>query len=230
MSVSEPAGPSPWFTLVTEGSCEACGLTPSVVLESELGEAIQREAQAWRSTLLPLASLPALRIRPADDVWSANEYGAHTRDTVVVFLERLEFALREHEPRFAYQDQERRARECHYNELDPRTIVRELGTLAARFSALLDGLRDEQWARGGERLPGERFDIKTLARFALHEVRHHRVDAERSAKLALERNAGEEVPVIGPLSESDEALIFDAYAAAVDEAVAFPRTPPATFD
>jgi hypothetical protein len=52
-----------------------------------------------------------------------------------------------------------------------------------RFKLVLELLPEDSWRRSGTRLEDERFDIALLARFALHEARHHRVDAERSASL-----------------------------------------------
>jgi hypothetical protein len=52
---------------------------------------------------------------------------------------------------------------------------------AERFAQMLDSLPSDAWVREGTRLEDELFDIALLARFALHEVRHHRVDAGHSA-------------------------------------------------
>jgi hypothetical protein len=67
-----------------------------------------------------------------------------------------------------------------HNE-DPREGVAAICVNAGRFAHLLDTLPPDAWAREGTRLEDDSFDVALLARFALHEVRHHRFDAEHCA-------------------------------------------------
>lgn len=175
--------PSPWFSVVRDGKCSLCGLTASAVERGELGPAIVHEARQWGAMVRPLVDLAALRRRPRAGVWSALEYACHTRDTVALFRERTEQALVVEHPQFEYQDQDELVVEQRYNEQDPRQVCDDLLEAAERYADRLVGLSDDEWERTGTRLEDEVFDVALLARFALHEARHHRVDAESSVGL-----------------------------------------------
>jgi ribosomal protein S18 acetylase RimI-like enzyme len=219
---------SPWFVIVTKGTCDDCGATPSAIDTYQLGPRIAEEAQNWDALLNELAGDPVLRTRPAANVWSPLEYAVHARDTLQVFLDRTRLALAVTEPHFAYQDQDELVVAAHYNQQDPRTIGRALRDVGAEFSAVLGSLPRHVWARGGRRLPGERFDIADLARFAWHELSHHRHDAQRSASHALVRAELSQSVFVAAYDESAEDSIYAAYAAAVDTGEAFPRHSPTT--
>jgi hypothetical protein len=153
----------------------------SSVPETELGVAIVLEAQRWSAFLDSLVDSPSLARRPSPEVWSALEYSCHVRDTLALFADRTRLALTCDDPRFAYQDQDTAVVDGRYNDSDPRVVAAEILTNAEQFRLLLEPLSAGSWRRSGTRLEGERFDIALLARFALHETRHHRIDAERSA-------------------------------------------------
>lgn len=50
---------------------------------------------------------------------------------------------------------------------------------ADHLAALAEGVPESGWNRGATRRPGEHFTTEGLLRFALHEIRHHRVDARQ---------------------------------------------------
>jgi hypothetical protein len=170
-----------WFLIVRDGSCPACGLVASSLEQGDLGIAIVGEAQLWDDLLTRLGDSPSLSTRPASDVWSALEYAGHVRDTLTLFAYRIRLAIDTENPRFEYQDQEVAIINRRYGDQDPEVVSAAICANAARFSQLLDTLPSEAWIRGGTRLEDEFFDVTLLARFALHEVRHHRLDAEHSA-------------------------------------------------
>jgi len=59
-----------------------------------------------------------------------------------------------------------------------------LAANAERLATTSAAVREQEWSREGTRRPGERFTVERLVRFALHEVRHHRGDAERLVRAA----------------------------------------------
>jgi DinB superfamily len=173
---------SQWFLIVRDGMCPSCGLAASSVREEELASAMVAEAGRWVALLDSLSGTPSLRARPSPRVWSALEYAGHTRDTLALFAERVELALAVDDPQFGYQNQDRAVEDGRYNDQDPGIVAGGLLANAEHFAVLLETLPAGGWRRGGIRLEGERFDVALLARFALHEARHHRIDATRSSQ------------------------------------------------
>jgi hypothetical protein len=149
--------------------------------EGDLAVAIVEEAQLWEGLLARLSQAPTLTARPAPGVWSSMEYAGHVRDTLTLFADRIQLAGEVDNPRFEYQDQELAVIDRRYNDDDTREVAEAISANAERLADLLDTLPSDAWVRGGTRLEDEFFDVALLARFALHEVRHHRVDAEISA-------------------------------------------------
>ena len=111
--------------------------------------------------------------------WSALEYAAHVRDVLKKFADRVERTLGEHEPVFGWWDHERAAIEEAYNAQDPEVVAGVLRDSAERLAALAERVPEWGWNRGATRRPGEHFTTEGLLRFALHEMRHHRVDAQQ---------------------------------------------------
>jgi hypothetical protein len=172
---------SRWFLIVRDGSCPECGLVASSVAVGDLGTAILGGARQWDDLLSRLSDTPSLSARPAPGVWSALEYACHVRDTLTLFADRIQLAIDIENPHFEYQDQEAAVVRRRYNDADSQEVAAAIFANADRFARVLDTLPTDAWVRGGTRLEDEFFDIALLARFALHEVRHHRVDAEHSA-------------------------------------------------
>jgi hypothetical protein len=59
-----------------------------------------------------------------------------------------------------------------------------MGRNAAKLSEALRLVTEDDWDRSASRWGGERITIEELARFALHEVVHHRNDAQQALDLA----------------------------------------------
>jgi DinB family protein len=172
--------PSRWFEIVDSGHCDQCGLTASAIAPEQLAGAIKDAAGQWDEFLPNFRDHAALRCRPDALVWSALEYACHVRDTLQVFLQRAHLVLSTADPQFEYQDQDALVTSRQYNAQDPRAVSREIRQVAAEFAQLLSRTPRGTWGRSGTRLEGERFDLAGLARFALHEARHHLVDARAS--------------------------------------------------
>lgn len=175
-----PAEPEPdWFAVVVAGHCDDCGYTPSDGPASSVGSRIRDEAYRW-TTLLRPADDDLVRRRPTAHVWSALEYGAHVRDVLAVFSDRVLRMLAETEPELGWWDHEAAIEDGFANESDREAVADDLMANADRLAVVLGDISGDQWERGGTRRDGERFTIELLVRFALHEVAHHRMDAERS--------------------------------------------------
>jgi hypothetical protein len=171
--------PRRWFLVVRDGNCPECRLEAATVEEANLGEAIFEESLRWSELLTSRAGSPALVGRPLASVWSPLEYGRHVRDVLVLFAERIRLAVATEKPTFEYQDQNEAIVEGRYNEADPSVVAQDILVEVRDFHLLLDTVPGDNWRRYGTHNDDERFDVSLLARFALHEIRHHRVDAER---------------------------------------------------
>jgi hypothetical protein len=161
--------------------CPDCGADPSTLVDGSLGREVSREIAAW-GRLLAAADPVRVRARPVDDVWSALEYACHVRDLLPVMTERLSRIRSEDEPSLGWWDHEASVIDDHYNEQVPVLVVEAMTRNARDFAAALALVEAEEWDRGADRRPGERFTVRGIARFVLHEVIHHRDDAARSLK------------------------------------------------
>ena len=169
-----------WFALVSgDERCIGCGMQPAELPARALGAQIRDEVHAF-GELLAEADDDAVRRRPAPATWSALEYGVHVRDLLTVFAERVIRTLAEHEPELGWWDHEAAIADGMANESDVGAVVDDLGRNAAKLSEALRLVSDEDWMRVGTRRADERFTIELMARFALHEVLHHRDDAVRA--------------------------------------------------
>jgi hypothetical protein len=174
-----------WLPLVASAAtCAGCGLAPAELPARALGAQIRDEVHAL-GLLLAAADDRALRRRPAPGSWSALEYGVHVRDLLVVFADRVVRTLADHEPELGWWDHEAAIADQMANESFVDAVVDDLGRNASKLSESLRLVSDEDWARAATRRSGERFTIELMARFALHEVVHHRADARAALDAAV---------------------------------------------
>lgn len=172
-------GETDWFAVVVSGHCRWCGHDPAGGAPSAIGARIRDEAHRWTTVLRP-ADDELVRRRPSPDVWSALEYAVHVRDVLAVFTERVLRMLAETEPELGWWDHEAAIEDGFANESDRSAVADDLLANADRLAEVLRLVSGDQWERGGLRREDERFTIELLARFALHELAHHRIDAEGS--------------------------------------------------
>jgi len=169
-----------WVSVVALETCDECGLNSSAVARHDLAEQFATEAEEWTSLLLetPRERL-TLRSLPG---WSALEYAAHVRDVLHNFAQRVERAATEDRPVFGWWDHEAAAVDHRYNEQEPARVAADLRANADRLVSLAGSLSEPDWRREGVRRQHEVFSIEGLFRFALHETRHHRHDAEERSR------------------------------------------------
>ncbi len=180
--MSEPAGqggPAPIepdtkdWTWVLGRVCPECGFDASAVDPRALGQAVRATVPRWTAAL----ARPDVRVRPARDVWSPLEYGAHVRDVLRVFDERLRLMLTQDDPLFADWDQDAATVAHRYDLQDPSVVSGELAaaaaTIAADFDAVPGGAVPDAWSRPGRRSNGSVFTVASLGTYFLHDVLHH---------------------------------------------------------
>ena len=168
-----------WRDIVALGTCAGCGLTATDGDFAELGGCLRDEAQKW-ATLLATADDHQMRARPTPDRWSALEYAAHVRDLLPVMAERTMRTLVEDEPELGWWDQEAALADSWANESDGAAVAEDIARNAAHFGQVLDHVPADGWERTATRGGTDRFTVELLARYALHEMVHHRADALHS--------------------------------------------------
>lgn len=168
----EPAVPVPddkdW-TWVLDRPCAECGFDAPAVRPADLADRILATTPRWRAAL----SAASASTRPAPDVWSTTEYGAHVRDVHAIFGRRARLILDEDDPEFENWDQDETALAARYWLADPAVVAQELAAEAEQTAQVFAGPTDEQWARTGRRSNGSFFTLETLGRYYLHDVEHH---------------------------------------------------------
>lgn len=140
---------------------------------ADLPKTIGELAARWRQVL----ARPAVRERPAPQVWSPLEYGCHVRDVFDLFGERARLIREQDEPRFANWDQDLTAIESRYWEADPAVVAEQIGPAAQSAAVAFSDVDPQEWDRRGFRSNGSEFTLRTLGSYFLHDVVHHLHDA-----------------------------------------------------
>ncbi len=120
------------------------------------------------------------RRRPDSSTWSALEYTGHVADR----LDHLGPAIRritvEDHPAISVFDNDQRATEQAYNDLDRTEVLGWLDLACAELASVLEGVSPDDWTRIGL-LAGVPRDALTVARDGVHEGSHHLRDVQPGA-------------------------------------------------
>ena len=165
---------------VIEERCAECVFDYAATARRELPGAVATWG-ALHAAILAGIDAVTLRTHHRLDVWSALEYGCHTRDVLAVQGERIYQVLTVQEPLFESMRREQRAVEFDYNAQDPHVVATQLTEAAGYLRQLLLSLAAEDWHRTGWfnwPVPTQR-DVDWMARHALHELVHHLLDVRR---------------------------------------------------
>ena len=157
------------WTWVLEQACPECGFRAGDVGRGDLPGLIGGWASRWRTVL----AREDVAQRPGPAVWSALEYGAHVRDVLRVFDERVGLMLDQDAPTFANWDQDATAVAERYGEQDPATVAHELTLAAAALAVRFAEVPADAWERTGLRSNGSHFTVESLGRYFAHDVVHH---------------------------------------------------------
>lgn len=188
MADQQPKHESKNWTWVLDRTCDECHYVASDFDRDELGAKLRTNAAAWRTTL-GRGSIVSERppVPPGGDViWSALEYGAHTRDVYEIFADRVKLMLKKSNPTFKDWDQNKAAVKGKYGQQDPGRVAYALATNAGKVADIYDRLSSDDWERPGMRSDGEAFTVETLGRYILHDLVHHLADAERGFEAIYE--------------------------------------------
>lgn len=167
-----------WARAQTE-RCPQCGEDPSSIEYALLGDALLEAAAAWR-TFLHEADDGYLRTIPGPGIFSPIQYGAHVRDIQRVYGDRILLMLHEENPVFPQFNPDESAW-AGYNQISTDALSDDLEAQAQRLADILGGLQPDDWERTMVRDGGTdgvfSFTVAGLASYAVHESRHHLLDA-----------------------------------------------------
>ncbi len=155
--------------------CPQCHQHPAALPPGTLGALALTSAAAWRS-FLAQADDAFLRRSPAPGHWSPIQYGAHARDMLRVFGDRILLAVAEDNPSVPWLHLEAEERAA-YNRLGVEALADDLAAQATRFQAVVAGCRGPDWTRTAMRDGLDRLTVRGLACFGIHEAHHHLLDA-----------------------------------------------------
>lgn len=180
-STEQPVPDTKDWTWVLDRTCDQCGYDSSTIARDQLGGRFRANAAAWRA-VLKRGDIVARRPPTPDGsslVWSALEYGCHTRDVYDLVAERLKAMLKKSDPTFKDWDQNKAAIKGKYDQQDPDKVAYKLAVNAGAVADTFDRLSDAEWARTGTRSDGAKFTIETFGIYILHDLEHHLWDAEQ---------------------------------------------------
>ncbi|WP_147917800.1 DinB family protein [Ruania zhangjianzhongii] len=190
------------WTWVLQQRCPQCSLDAGVLTLAEIPAVIRAQVQVWPVVLLRAD----VRDRPQPQVWSPLEYGAHTRDALGLFTDRLALILTEDEPTFPDWDPNEAALAGRYHELDPEAVSAEILAAAETLAAAAEAVPPEAVQRRGLRSDGAPFTVTTLLQYLVHDLVHHLWDVSgelpgASAEAPAAEAAAEAVQVTRPRAE-----------------------------
>lgn len=169
-----------WHRIQNE-ACPQCGYNPSALPPPSLGAAAVELSAAWREFLLQ-ADDAYLRTNPETEVFvfSPLQYGAHVRDILRVYGERMVLAVEQDSPTVPIFNPAQEVFEG-YNRLDPEELATDLEAQARRLAHIVNDMHQSDWSRIVINDRGAygvyTFTVAGLACNAVHETHHHLLDA-----------------------------------------------------
>lgn len=175
---ADPSDEGWQWTRIQTDRCPQCGQHPAADPPASLGRAALAGAADWRAFLAE-ADPVHLRTNPRPSVWSPLQYGAHSRDMLQVFGDRILLAVAEENPVVPWFDPGPEAW-ARYNRLDPAELADELEASAEHLASIAAERTGSDWHRTARRDGVDQFTVAGLTCFAVHEVHHHLLDADGS--------------------------------------------------
>ena len=164
------------WTWVLERACPDCGADVGALGVGDIAAMTLEVADRFATVLR--GGVPVGQ-RPAPDVWSPLEYGAHVRDVFRLAATRLGMLLVEDDPVFADWDPNVTQVAERYDLQDPVIVADEVDGAASGLVETLQSLEPAQLDRPGRRSDGASFTVLTFSRYVLHDPLHHYWDVTK---------------------------------------------------
>ncbi len=141
----------------------------------DVAPALRRTAGQYSAPLLRPGIARAVAVRPAPEVWSAQEYCCHVRDVLLIQRDRVLLALVEEVPSFSRMYRDERAALAGYRHESIAGAVQGLAVAADLLARIFDGLTPAQLGRRCVyNYPSAAVrDVAWLGRHSVHEAGHH---------------------------------------------------------
>jgi hypothetical protein len=160
--------------------CPQCGFNPASMPPETLGKLAVELAAGWRE-FLQQADDGYLRTIPEPGVNSPIQYGAHVRDILRVYGDRMVLAVEKDNPVVPIFNPPQEVWEA-YNRLGAEELAEDIEARAGRLDEIVDGMDPSAWSRIVINDRGQygvySFTVAGLARNAVHEAHHHLLDAK----------------------------------------------------
>ena len=111
--------------------------------------------------------------RPDDATWSPLEYGAHVRDVLELFRERLHLMVQTDGVAFDNWDQDVTSVAKEYHSESPTRVLQQLVDEAALTARAFREIPDAAMDHRGVRSNGSAFTVRSLSAYFLHDLVHH---------------------------------------------------------
>lgn len=168
------------WTRIQRDPCPQCGQHPAALSPSSLGELTVGSSAAWREFLLD-ADDAYLRGIPEPGVFSPIQYGAHVRDILRVYTDRMVLGIEQDSPTVPIFNPPQEVFES-YNRLDTQELSADIEAQAQRLAKVVESMSPSDWSRIVVNDRGQygvyTFTIAGLACNAAHEAHHHLLDAK----------------------------------------------------
>ncbi len=159
--------------------CPQCGFNPASLAPESLGDVAMEKAAGWHEFLAE-ADDTYLRHIPEPGVNSPIQYGAHVRDILKVYGERMALAVEQDNPIVPMFNPPQEVWEV-YNGLNAQELASDIDAQAGRLAELVSSMGPSDWSRIVINDRGQygvyTFTVAGLARNAVHEAHHHLLDA-----------------------------------------------------
>jgi hypothetical protein len=160
--------------------CPQCGDFPAALPPEDLGHLAVERAASWREFLVHQDE-SYLRASPEMGVFSPLQYGAHVRDILRVYTERMVLGLEQGSPTVPIFNPPQEEWE-RYNRMEPEELAVDLEMQARRLEEVIDEMDPAAWSRIVVNDRGVygvyTFTVAGLACNAAHEAHHHLLDAK----------------------------------------------------
>jgi hypothetical protein len=160
------------WTWVIERPCPECGFDAADLDDATVADALLASTAEWPAVLAGTS----VQARPNDSTWSKLEYGAHVRDVLVLYRERLALMRDQVDPLYPNWDQDATAIADRYNDQDPAFVASQIADAAAALAADLKAVQGDGWSRTGRRSDGAAFTVSSISRYLVHDLVHHKWD------------------------------------------------------
>jgi hypothetical protein len=182
MATARAAAGEGWeWTRIQQEACPQCGDDPSSRPRADLGPLAVDRAARWREFLMQ-ADVTFLRSNPKAEVFvfSPLQYGAHVRDMLKVYGDRMVLGLEQEQPTVPLFYPAQQVFES-YNRLGADELASDIERWAERLARLVAGIESSSWSRTVINDRGVygvcTFTVDGLACNAVHEAHHHFLDA-----------------------------------------------------